>query len=210
MTILQKPLKGKDNKFRCPWQRNIEDYLLYHDEEWGLPVIDDNKLFESICLEIFQSGLSWLIILRKRNALRETFYEFNIEKIASFTEKDVTRILNTPEVIHNRQKITSIINNARCALKIKEEFGSFSCYLWKFEPLHNFDKNSKNQSTPSENPIIKSSTQLVASLKKKGFTFIGITIIDSFMQASGLLNGHLKGCTMYEKIEDIRNAMIRP
>ncbi|AHA27572.1 3-Methyladenine DNA glycosylase [Candidatus Liberibacter americanus str. Sao Paulo] len=200
---INKPLKllrGEDNKLRCHWQSNIEDYLLYHDQEWGFPVFNDDKLFENICLEIFQAGISWLTILRKRQLLREIFCEFQIERIASFTEKDISRILHIPKAIHNRRKILSIINNARKTIKIKEELGSLSCYIWKYEET----KEHKKESTTT------ASIQLTENLKKRGFTFIGPTIIKSFMEASGLINGHIKGCINHDKINKIRNNIKQP
>jgi len=177
---------------RCEWCLSDPIYIKYHDEEWGRPLTDDRKLFEFLVLESMQAGLSWLTILKKRPGFRQAFCNFEIDKVANFDESKVQELLANPEIIRNKLKIRAAINNAKRVKEIQSEFGSFSNYIWTFvnhQPIiHQFDDiNQIPASTPLSDKITK-------ELKKKGFKFIGTTIIYSFMQAVGMVNDHLVGC----------------
>ena len=202
--------KGDDGRHRCWWGASTPDYAVYHDTEWGRPVTDDPRLFEKICLEGFQSGLSWLTILRKRDAFRVAFADFDHEKVARFTPARVDRLLLDAGIVRHRGKIESTINNARRARELAEEFGSLAAYFWRFEP------------GPAERPkrVIKpvlmtmattpASVALSKDLKRRGWTFVGPTTVYAFMQAMGLVNDHLEGCHVREAAEKARARLKRP
>lgn len=182
---------------RCPWSLGVDDaYQRYHDDEWGVPVHDDAKHFEFLVLESAQAGLSWAIVLRKREGYRRAFADFDAERVARFNSRSVERLVNDARIIRNRQKIVSAINNARGFLKIQEEFGSFDNYVWKFvdgQPIRNhWKKQSDMPATSAE------SDALSKDLKSRGFSFVGSTIIYAHMQATGLVNDHLIDCFRYE------------
>ena len=182
---------------RCQWGTKAPDYLAYHDEEWGMPVVDDNRLFEKLCLEGFQSGLSWLTILRKRAAFRKAFVDFEIEKIARFNRRSVERLLKDASIIRHRGKIESTINNARRALDLREEYGSLSQYFWSFEPKRR----------PAPNPMpphTLDSTKMSKDLKNRGFSFVGPTTAYAFMQAMGLVNDHDAKCPARQRCDKAR------
>jgi len=195
---------------RCFWHGGLADYQRYHDEEWGRPVTDDTRLFEKICLEGFQSGLSWLTILRKRENFRAAFAGFDFEKVALFGEADIARCLADPGIVRHRGKIVSTINNARRALDLKAEFGSLAAYFWRFEPDASERPASMDYATLRANPTSPTSIRLSKELKKRGWTFVGPTTVYAFMQAMGLVNDHLEGCICREKIERLRNEFSRP
>lgn len=185
------------NPTRCPWSLGVDDaYQRYHDDEWGVPVHDDAKHFEFLVLESAQAGLSWAIVLRKREGYRRAFADFDAERVARFNSRSVERLVNDARIIRNRQKIVSAINNARGFLKIQEEFGSFDNYVWKFvdgQPIRNhWKKQSDMPATSAE------SDALSKDLKSRGFSFVGSTIIYAHMQATGLVNDHLIDCFRYE------------
>ena len=192
-----------DDKHRCTWATSQEIYIHYHDEEWGRPVVDDDRLFEKLCLEGFQSGLSWLTILRKRENFRKVFRGFAIEKVARMGDKDVERLLQDAGIIRHRGKIESTINNAKRALELKREFGSLAAYVWSFEPK----PQPFTGAIPSET---EASRALSKDLRKRGWSFVGPTTVYAFMQAMGLVNDHAKDCFCRKEVEAERGALRRP
>ena len=183
-----------DGKPRCFWCRNTDDYMRYHDEEWGYPVHDDRRLFEKICLEGFQSGLSWLTILRKRENFRAAFDNFEIDRIATYGEADIERLLGDAGIVRHRGKIVSTINNARRAIDLRTEFGSLDAYFWGFAPEPGSRPDTITLDWLRANPTSDVSTRLSKDLKKRGWSFVGPTTIYAFMQAMGMVNDHLEGC----------------
>jgi DNA-3-methyladenine glycosylase I len=186
--------RGPDGRPRCGWCRADAGYVAYHDAEWGVPVRDDRALFEKICLEGFQSGLSWLTILRKRENFRRAFAEFDPARVARFTRRDVTRLLNDAGIVRHRGKIESTINNAGRCLEIAAEFGSLSEYVWRFEPNARLRPKKLTWSVLRTMPTTAESIALSKDLRKRGWTFVGPTTMYAFMQAMGLVNDHLHGC----------------
>ena len=183
---------------RC-W--NVTDPLQvrYHDEEWGVPLHDDKKFFEFLVLGAFQAGLTWWLILRRRDAFRKAFDDFDPEKVARYTDSDIARIVGNPGVIRNRAKIASAVNNARCFLKVQSEFGSFDAFIWRFvgcKTMHNC--YSSLSELPAETP---ESNAMSAELKRRCFKFVGPTICYAFMQATGLVNDHITSCFRYEQLK---------
>jgi DNA-3-methyladenine glycosylase I len=179
-----------------------DDTIAYHDAEWGFPVADDRQLFEKLCLEGFQSGLSWLTILRKREAFRRSFAGFDFKKVARFGPRQVERMLEDASIVRHRGKIESAIGNARRALSLVDEFGSIAAYVWGYEP--DPETPPKRLSTSPE------SVALSKDLKKRGWTFVGPTTIYAFMQAMGLVNDHARGCAAHPRAEKARRAFLRP
>jgi DNA-3-methyladenine glycosylase I len=186
---------------RCDWCENTFDqYVRYHDEEWGVPVFDDQKQFEFLVLESSQAGLSWSTILKKRAGYRNAFADFDVKKVATFDEEKVQQLLSNPDIIRNKNKIRSTINNARQFIEIQEQFGSFCNYIWGFvdgSPVHN-DWKSMDE-VPATTKI---SDQLSKDLKSRGFKFIGSTTIYAHMQATGLVNDHLVSCFRHNQIKE--------
>src|SRR4029079_15754057 len=179
---------------RCWWVGNDPLYIRYHDEEWGRPVRDDRRLFEKICLEGFQAGLSWITILRKRENFRRAFVDFDADRVAGFTGRDVARLLKDEGIIRHRRKIESTINNAHRAIEMREEFGSLSDYIWRWQPN---GKSRPKRITREALMRMATTTESVAlskDLRKRGWTFVGSTTVYAFMQAMGLVNGHLEHC----------------
>jgi len=188
-----------DGDARCSWAGNAPDYLAYHDQEWGRAVTDDVRLFEKLCLEGFQSGLSWLTVLRKRARFREVFLGFDPEKVARFEESDVERLLKDTSIIRHRGKIEATINNAKALVKLRENEPSFARYVWRFEP-----QKRPKKITPAILAAATTSPESVAlslDLKKRGFRFVGPTTMYALMQAMGLVNDHLEGCASREGCE---------
>ena len=183
----------KTTRQRCDWgPRGGELMIAYHDEEWGVPVHDDRKQFEFLTLESAQAGLSWLTVLRKREAYRRAFADFDPEKVARFTAKRIERLLADPGIIRNRQKVTAAVNNARCFLAVQEVFGSFDDYIWGFvdgRPIQNCVQRMTDLPATS-----KQSDALSKDLKQRGFKFVGSTIVYAHMQAVGMVNDHLVTC----------------
>jgi DNA-3-methyladenine glycosylase I len=179
---------------RCWWGASAPDYAAYHDREWGRPVHDDVRLFEKICLEGFQSGLSWLTILRKREGFRRAFAGFDPAAVARFGDRDVERLVGDAAIVRHRGKIVSTINNARRALELADELGSLDAYFWRWQP----DPASRPARLTRANLMTMAttpeSTALSKDLKKRGWSFVGPTTIYAFMQAMGLVNDHLHGC----------------
>jgi DNA-3-methyladenine glycosylase I len=195
---------GSDGLTRCPWQGGLEDYMRYHDTEWGYPVHDDVRLFEKICLEGFQSGLSWLTILRKREAFRAAFAGFDFRKVALFGDADIERLLADKGILRHRRKPLSPTNNARRAIELTAEFGSLDAYFWSHAPLPGERPDRIDIAWLRANPTSPASIRLSKDLKKRGWTFVGPTTVYAFMQAMGLVNDHLHGCFCREKAEAMR------
>ncbi|WP_018700046.1 DNA-3-methyladenine glycosylase I [Amorphus coralli] len=203
-------ITGEDGCARCFWQGNLPDYQAYHDQEWGRPVANDWRLFEKIVLEGFQSGLSWLTILRKRENFRAAFSGFDIEAVARFTEADVERLLENPGIVRHRRKIESAINNAQRACDLIETEGTLASFVWRFEP------------DPSERPAradwdslrtlteTDQSRAMAKELRRRGWSFVGPTTLYAFMQSVGLVNDHIEGCVIREQVEAERAAFVRP
>ncbi len=203
-------ITGDDGRARCFWQGGAPEYADYHDREWGYPVDDDTRLFEKICLEGFQSGLSWLTILRKRDNFRSAFAGFDIPSVAAFGDSDVERLVQDKGIVRHRGKIESTINNARRALDLIEEKGSLAAYVWSFEP----DPASRPAHldwamlrTMAKTP---ESIALSKDLKKRGWSFVGPTTVYAFMQAMGLVNDHLDGCFCRAQAAKARAAFALP
>lgn len=203
-------IEGQDSRLRCFWAGDRQDYLHYHDHEWGRPVDNDIRLFEKICLEGFQSGLSWLTILRKRDNFRAAFAGFDFDKVASFGDADVERLVQDAGIIRHRGKITSTINNAKRALELRDEYGSLAAYFWSHEPGP--DQRPKRCDWETLRTITKTdeSTAMSKDLKKRGWSFVGPTTVYAFMQAMGLVNDHIEGCFVREEVEKLRRDFVRP
>ena len=198
---------GADGLLRCWWPGDDAGYLTYHDREWGRPVTDDRRLFEKLCLEGFQSGLSWLTILRKRDNFRAAFCGFDIASVAAFGPADTERLLGDAGIVRQRGKIGAAINNARRASEIVEEFGSLAAYYWSWEPQTVKDPPTGKEELPASTP---QSVALAKDLKRRGFRFVGPTTAYAFMQAMGLVNDHIAGCFARMECEAERTALIRP
>ncbi len=189
---------GDDGLARCWWGASSDDYIAYHDTEWGFGVTDDHRLFEKLCLEGFQSGLSWLTILRKRENFRAAFSGFDPTQVAMFDESDVERLLGDAGIVRHQGKIRATINNGGRALEMTEEFGSVASYFW---PRATFGP------PPTEiASVTETSTAVSKDLKKRGWKFVGPTTVYAFMQAMGLVNDHLDGCWVREQAETDRKA----
>ncbi|MRW90066.1 DNA-3-methyladenine glycosylase I [Duganella sp. FT80W] len=194
----------EDGKPRCRWCTAAPEFLHYHDVEWGFPVVDDIRLFEKICLEGFQSGLSWRTILAKRENFRLAFHGFDFNKIASYTERDVARLLANEGIVRHRGKIEAVINNAKRAKEMVAQEGSLAAFLWKYEPATGDLAPPQSASTSSE------SHTLSKDLKKLGWKFVGPTTVYAFMQAMGLINDHADTCVIREQAERARQQLKRP
>ncbi len=203
-------LAGDDGRLRCVWHGGIAEYRDYHDEEWGRPVDDDKRLFEKICLEGFQSGLSWLTILRKRENFRAAFHGFDIDRVARMGDSDVARLLGDAGIIRHRGKIVSTINNARRAVDLIAETGSLAAYFWSFEPDPASRPASPDWAWLRANPVSPASVALSKDLKKRGWTFVGPTTVYAFMQAMGLVNDHVEGCFCRPQADAARSRFVRP
>jgi DNA-3-methyladenine glycosylase I len=179
---------------RCWWAGTDPLYVRYHDEEWGRPVADDTRLFEKICLEGFQSGLSWITILRKRENFRSAFKGFDPARVARFTSRDVARLLNDAGIVRHRGKIESAIRNAGRALELQKEFGSIANYVWQFEPDPGARPKRLTRDALMKMATSPASLALSKDLKKRGWSFVGPTTVYAFMQAMGLVNDHLHDC----------------
>nr|WP_246138237.1 DNA-3-methyladenine glycosylase I [Fodinibius salinus] len=186
---------------RCDWCENTFDqYVRYHDEEWGVPVHDDRVLFEFLILETAQAGLSWSTILKKREGYRKAFAEFDVEKVVKFDAEKIQQLLNNPDIVRNERKVRSAISNAKCFIEVQNEFDSFDQYLWSFvdgNPVQN-EWNNMDQ-VPA---TTKLSDKLSKDLKNRGFSFIGSTTIYAYMQSVGLVNDHLTSCFRYSKVKN--------
>jgi DNA-3-methyladenine glycosylase I len=185
---------GNPKVNRCWWCGTDPLYVAYHDREWGRPVTDDTRLFEKVCLEGFQAGLSWLTILRKRDNFRRAFANFDVNRVARYTSRDVTRLLADEGIIRHRGKIESTINNAQRAIDVREEFGSLSKYFWQWQPDPASRPRRMTRETLVGMATTPESTALSKDLRRRGWTFVGPTTIYAFMQAMGLVNDHVDDC----------------
>ena len=199
-------IRGEDGVDRCWWGDSTPEYRAYHDTEWGFPVADDRRLFEKLSLEGFQAGLSWLTILRKREAFRRAFAGFDYVQVARFDEDDVSRLLADAGIVRHRGKIEAVINNARCAVELVADQGSLARLVWSFEPrVHQPDLDrGALLSTTAE------SRALAGELKRRGWRFVGPTTVYAFMQAMGLVNDHLTGCHVRGAAQAAREAFSLP
>jgi DNA-3-methyladenine glycosylase I len=191
---------------RCWWPGDAADCVVYHDDEWGRPVVDDRQLLEKLSLEGFQSGLSWMTILRKRENFRRAFAGFEPTVVARFDEGDVERLLGDAGIVRHRGKIEATINNARRCADLVDEFGSFAAYIWGFEPAATAEVVG-NVALPSQTPA---SVQISKDLKRRGWRFVGPTTVYAFMQAMGLVNDHVEGCEWRAVCDAEREALVRP
>ena len=198
MTTAAGLFAAEDGRPRCFWCAASPAYRHYHDTEWGFPVDDDRRLFEKLCLEGFQSGLSWLTILNKRDAFRKAFADFDAKKVARFGERDVARLLADAGIVRHRGKIESTINNARRVLELREEFGSLAAYAWRFEPELRARPKRLTLAALKKLGSSPESTAMSKDLKKRGWSFVGPTTVYAFMQAMGLVNDHIEGCHVRE------------
>jgi DNA-3-methyladenine glycosylase I len=199
---------GDDGMARCWWGGGDSlDYRAYHDDEWGMPVTDDHRLFEKLCLEGFQSGLSWLTILRKRDAFRRAFAGFDPVLVAAFGPADVERLLGDASIVRHRGKIESTINNARRACELIEEEGSLARYVWQFEPPVDARPPVVTHAWLMEQAHTEASRALARDLKRRGWTYVGPTTVYAFMQAMGLVDDHLEGCHARPRVELARRSL---
>ncbi|MEM9296084.1 MAG: DNA-3-methyladenine glycosylase I [Planctomycetota bacterium] len=195
---------------RCWWCGDDPQYIAYHDHEWGRPVADDTRLFEKLCLEGFQSGLSWLTILRKRENFRSAFAGFEIAKVAAFTDRDRARLLQDAGIVRHRGKIDATINNAQRALELQAEHGSLAAYVWGYEPHPESRPKKLTRDTLMTMSTSPESVAMSKDLKKRGWKFVGPTTVYAFMQAMGLVNDHLDSCPWREIVEAERASFHRP
>jgi DNA-3-methyladenine glycosylase I len=198
----------EDGVRRCSWACSTPDYHSYHDLEWGFPVSADTRLFEKLSLEGFQAGLSWLTILRKRDAFRAAFAGFNLTRVAGFGERDVKRLLADAGIVRHRGKIEAVINNAQRALELVEEQGSLAGYIWSFEPRPR--RGKLDRARLAQLALTPESTALAKDLKRRGWRFVGPTTVYAFMQSMGLVNDHLDGCETRAAVDAARRAFERP
>jgi len=199
-----KTIKGADGKLRCKWCDAAPEFLSYHDTEWGFPVSDDIRLFEKLCLEGFQSGLSWRTILAKRENFRVAFHNFDFNKIAGFTQRDITRLLKDEGIVRHRGKIEAVVNNAKRARELVKQEGSLAAFFWRYEPDQKHRVKPQSASTSAE------SIAMSKDLKKLGWKFIGPTTAYAFIQAMGLINDHAEGCVIRSKVDRARKSFKRP
>ncbi len=204
-------IEGDDGAVRCFWHDNKPDYQIYHDDEWGMPQDDNHRLFEKICLEGFQSGLSWLTILRKRENFRAGFADFDYHKVAKFGDSDVERLVHDAGIIRHRGKIVSTINNAKRALEMERDEGSLGKWFWSWEEAANADRPTKlDHASLMTLGKTETSTRMSKELKKRGWSFVGPTTCYAFMQAMGIVNDHLEGCRFRDRVDAARAAFKRP
>jgi DNA-3-methyladenine glycosylase I len=203
-------VRHDDGVSRCWWAGSDALYLRYHDQEWGRPVTDDSRLFEKICLEGFQAGLSWLTILRKRDAFRRAFADFDISRVARFGARDVNRLLGDAGIVRHRGKIESAVNNAQRAETLIDEFGSLAAYVWQWEPDAKSRPRRITKAALMDLAVTPASKALSKDLKGRGWTFVGPTTIYAFMQAVGLVNDHIDGCVSRAAVETARSTLKRP
>lgn len=201
---MSETFSGPDGLPRCHWCGATPEYLQYHDTEWGFPVRDDHRLFEKLCLEGFQSGLSWRTILTKRNAFREAFAGFDFNKVARYDERDTAKLLQNAGIVRHRGKIEATINNARRAQELVEHEGSLAAFIWRYEPA------KTNLAEPQPVSVSPESLALSKELKKRGWKFVGPTTVYAFMQAMGLVNDHVEACAIRARVESARKKFVKP
>ena len=201
---MSETIAGPDGKLRCHWCSAAPEFLSYHDTEWGFPVSDDRRLFEKLSLEGFQSGLSWRTILAKRENFRAAFQNFDFDRVARFTQRDVNRLLKDEGIVRHRGKIEAVINNARHAQELVKREGSLGAFIWQYEP------DIKQLAEPQSVSTSEESIALAKQLKKQGWKFVGPTTVYAFMQAMGLVNDHVEGCVVRDHVERSRTSFKRP
>ena len=202
--LMSATIQGPDGRPRCGWCGAAPEFFAYHDSEWGFPVGDDRRLFEKLCLEGFQSGLSWRTILAKRESFRAAFHGFDVDRVARFTEADVERLPQDPGIVRHRGKIEAVVNNARRAQELVGQEGSLAAFVWRYEPDPAEIVRPQSASTSAQ------SIALSKALKKRGWKFVGPTTVYAFMQAMGLVNDHLEDCVIRAEVEQARSAFRRP
>lgn len=195
---------GPDGRARCRWSAAAPELIEYHDREWGFPVSDDHRLFEKLCLEGFQSGLSWRTILAKRERFRAAFHGFDFDRVARFSERDVQRLLRDEGIVRHRGKIEAVVNNARQARALVKREGSLATFLWRYEP------DPKRVAKPQAVTTSDEAKALSKDLKRLGWKFVGPTTMYAFMQAMGLVNDHVDGCVVRARVESARKRFKRP
>lgn len=195
---------GADPSSRCDWALGAPELLAYHDAEWGFPVDDDTRLFEKLCLESFQSGLSWRTILNKRQSFRAAFCGFDYTQVAKFTDEDVARLLADASIVRNRAKIEAVINNAARAQEMVQREGSLAAFIWSFEPV------PEELGEPQTLATSPASAAMSKELKRRGWKFLGPTTVFAFMQSMGLINDHLSHCALRPAVEAARTDFPRP
>ncbi|RAI01654.1 DNA-3-methyladenine glycosylase I [Acuticoccus sediminis] len=198
------PFIGPDGAPRCRWSGAAPEFLAYHDTEWGFPVGEDRRLFEKLCLESFQSGLSWRTILAKRENFRAAFDGFDAERIAGYGEEDIARLLADEGIVRHRGKIAAVINNARRCRELVAAEGSFAAYVWRFEP------RAEDLAEPQTASVSAASIAMAKDLKRRGWAFVGPTTVYAFMQAMGLVDDHTADCSARAAVEAARAAFVRP
>ncbi|WP_237154601.1 DNA-3-methyladenine glycosylase I [Oryzibacter oryziterrae] len=199
-----------DGTARCWWAGPDQIYLDYHDREWGRPVADDQRLFEKLCLEGFQSGLSWITILKKRENFRAAFANFDIETVAGFGEAEIERLVQDAGIVRHRGKIASVINNAKRARELRDREGSLAAFIWRYEPDPASRPAFLDKATLCSMGKSAESTALSKELRKRGWSFVGPTTVYAFMQSMGLVNDHVEGCAFRAVCEAERAAFVRP
>ncbi len=195
---------GPDGQSRCRWCGSAPEFLAYHDKEWGFPVSDEHRLFEKLCLEGFQSGLSWRTILAKREHFRAAFHGFDFDRVARFKPADVDKLLQNEGIVRHCGKIEATINNAQRAQELVKQEGSLAAFIWRYEP------DAADLATPQTASTSAASVALSKELKKRGWKFVGPTTVYAFMQAMGLINDHAEGCAMRAKAEQARQRFKKP
>ncbi len=195
---------GTDGQSRCRWCGSAPEFLAYHDKEWGFPVSDEHRLFEKLCLEGFQSGLSWRTILAKREHFRAAFHGFDFDRVARFKPADVDKLLQNEGIVRHCGKIEATINNAQRAQELVKQEGSLAAFIWRYEP------DAADLATPQTASTSAASVALSKELKKRGWKFVGPTTVYAFMQAMGLINDHAEGCAMRAKAEQARQRFKKP
>jgi DNA-3-methyladenine glycosylase I len=206
MAGVERIVVGDDGVARCRWADSAPEYRAYHDTEWGFPVSDDQRLFEKLSLEAFQAGLSWLTILRKREAFRSAFDGFDFVRVARFSEHDVERLLADAAIVRHRGKIEAVINNATRMAELLVQEGSLARFVWSYEPdaqVRTLERGEPASSTPESHALAR-------ELKRRGWRFVGPTTVYAFMQAMGLVNDHAAGCEARDAAEAARSAFARP
>ncbi|MBV1789709.1 DNA-3-methyladenine glycosylase I [Marinobacterium sp. D7] len=201
---MSKTVNGPDGEPRCGWCGQVEEFFPYHDREWGFPVDDDRRLFEKLCLESFQSGLSWRTILAKRENFRNAFQQFDFHKVARFDQQDVQRLLQDEGIVRHRGKIEAVINNAQRAIELVEREGSIAAFVWRYEP------DPAQHGAPQSVSTSPESVAMSKELKKRGWKFVGPTTVFAFMQAMGLVNDHVEGCVTREQVAKVREGFKIP
>jgi DNA-3-methyladenine glycosylase I len=203
-------IEGSDGRVRCAWAGTSPEYVAYHDQEWGRPTADDRWLFEKICLEGFQAGLSWLTILRKRERFRQAFADFDPHRVSRFGEREIARLLDDAGIVRHRGKIESTINNAARVLDLAGAEGSLAAYVWRYEPSSSARPARVDWATLRAMGRTSESMAMSKDLRRRGWTFVGPTTLYAFMQSAGVVNDHVEGCFRRREVERERRTFVRP